>query len=162
MYDPARALLNLSPSGRIMARLGLVLGLAFVLVTISGCPSNPVTTAVTGKVTLEGKPVAGTITFLGPENKSAMGPIMDGKYTVSNPPVGKCKVTITGTGLPPPTGAVGVGKEIKDTDPSAKMKDKMPPTGGGEAPPAKYTSPDNGLTYEVVAGKNEKDFALTK
>jgi len=140
--------------------LFLLLQLA-ALLALAGCgPSGP-STLVSGSVTYKDKPVTGEITFIGPDGKDAKAPILDGKYSVANPPVGLNKIKITGMGgdLAP---AGGGGKPPIPKDVGGK--DAVAPTtstvGAGVAPPAKYASPDNGLKYEVKAGTQTKDFPL--
>jgi len=130
--------------------LGLFLAL---LVGVSGCGSGPKEAAnsVSGKVTLNGSAVSGTVSFVGPDNKESMpAPIKpDGTYTVADPPQGKCKILVKGMGGT----ATGVG--------SAPVKDSPAMTGQSVAPPAKYASiTTTDLTFDVQSGKQKYDIEL--
>jgi len=105
---------------------------------------------VSGKVTVSGKPpVSGTtIEFASAAgSETASAPVdTDGSYTVTNAPLGECKVIVRG-GSPPAVTAPMAGPG-------------MPSAGGGAAVPAKYGQPGQ-LTFNVQKGKNTKDFDLT-
>jgi len=110
---------------------------------------------VSGKVNVSGKPpVSGTtIEFTSAAgSETASAPVdADGSYTVTNVPLGECKVIVRG-GTPTGPGAVAIGKD-------ASMPG-MPQPGAGAAVPAKYAQPGQ-LTFNVQKGKNTKDFDLT-
>jgi len=122
------------------------------LVSATGCPGGKKKNEVTGKVTLDGKPVAGNVIFVGSDNKEIATLIKsDGTYVITDPPTGQVKVKVTG-----PLGVAA---------PPPLTKDKTPETvggmGGGNPPPAKYASVDNGLTFNVTGGKQVYDITLT-
>ncbi len=146
-----------------LARFSLAVFLMVILAAIPGCPGAPqVTNLVTGKVTLGGKRVEGIVSFIGADNKSVDAPIgPDGVYNIANPPMGKVKITVkpapglaAGVGGAVPQGAAPVGGELKGKG----GKEYVP----GVPPPAKYATPDNGLTYEVKGGKEEKNLQLSE
>ncbi len=150
-----------SSSGRTISRVALQrLPLVLVLLSlafINGCPgAGAVNDIVSGKVTLNDKPVSGEVIFTGPNNVSASGPALEGSYSVFNPPKGKCVITIKSMGMAGAPATLPSGKDIP------VVKD-MPKPGlgtGGVPPPAKYERPDNGLTFEVKGGKQEFDIKL--
>lgn len=110
---------------------------------------------VSGKVTLNSKPVSGLVVFVGSDGKEVTAPIApDGQYTVLEPPHGEVKVLVRGLGGPSP----GAGKAVKG-------KEEVP--GGpsleaGVPPPAKYSQPNNGLQLIVTGGAQTYDIDLTK
>lgn len=127
--------------------------LAFTAWLISaGCSSNASSDSVRGKVTLNDKPVSGMVVFTATDGKTASSPIgPDGSYTVTSPPRGTVKVSVTGMGP-----AAGRGPA------PAKMKDDSLPElpAEGVPPPAKYAKPDNGLTFDVTGGPQSFDISL--
>ncbi|MCS7046459.1 MAG: hypothetical protein NZO58_08905 [Gemmataceae bacterium] len=137
-------------------RINLVLGAAALAVMIVGCSGNEPAVQVSGKVTFEGSPVDGEIIFYGPGDKEARGPILDGKYHVANPAVGMNTIVIT----------KGLGGEFKPVgDPKIGGGGALLQGGGGKGvhPPAKYGAKETSdLKFEVKAGKQEKNFELTK
>jgi len=135
---------------RAARSLGLVLALAS-LVWAAGCGGSKGKNEVTGKVTLDGQPVVGNVVFVGSDGKEVMALIRpDGTYTIPEPPMGEVKIKVIGlVGLAPP----GQGSAA------------APAAGAGAsgvAPPEKYASADNGLTFNVTGGKQTKDLPLTK
>jgi len=67
----------------------------------TGCPGGDgAKNSVSGKVTLNGKPVAGTVVFIGADNSevgtSPIGP--EGNYTIVNPTPGPVKILVKGKG----------------------------------------------------------------
>jgi len=141
----------------VVARLVLLIA----LVPMLGCPSgDPAATLVSGKVTMDGQPVAGTVTFFGADNKTEVGasPIgPSGEYSIPNPTPGPVKIVVKSM-----AGAAGGGPLI----PAPKGTTEMPKTAGGNqgvAPPVKYGSPTTTpLSYEVKKGKQTYDIQLTK
>ena len=75
--------------------------LLVVLFSAVGCGSDPKNN-VSGKVTFEDVPVAGTIAFIGADNQETSGFINpNGTYLVKDLPLGEFKVTIKGfPGMP--------------------------------------------------------------
>jgi hypothetical protein len=106
-----------------------------------GCNTEAPSSAVTGSVNFDGKPLSsGAVTFWGPDGKANYaGQVKEGKYKVDKAPLGKCKVTVT---YVPPAGDAG--------DPTKKNTDnKIIPI------PEKYKAQGTtDLTYEVKTGPN--------
>jgi len=128
-----------------------------VLVLSAGCGGGKgdAKDSVTGKVTLNSSPVAGTVTFVYEDNKEVAGPINpDGTYLVSNPPPGKVKVVVKGH---PGTGALvptpkGAGPEMPSMAGSGSQ---------AVPPPRKYGSAaTTDISYEVKPGKHTFDLPL--
>lgn len=133
---------------RTCCRLSLFL-LLTAMVCGLGCSSNKDKDSVSGKVTLNGKPVTGIVAFIYPDNKEVTGPIQaEGKYTISNPPAGEVKVVVKG-------GIIG-GKVVAPTGATGAPSGPVV-----ESPPAKYASPNNGLTFTVKGGHQTYDIPLT-
>ena len=102
---------------------------------------------VTGKVTFQGKPVDGSIVFVGRHKdraSSALGP--DGVYKIEDAPLGEVQVLVLG--LPSPTNR-----------PPPELA-KLAKSNGGVAPPKKYETP-NELNCTVTEGDQTKNFELT-
>lgn len=154
--------LNRSPSFYPLVRYAsLALSLS-VLVWSAGCSKGGPKDVVTGKVTLNGAKVVGTVTFIGPDKKPVKTPINpDGSYTLPNPAKGENIILVTGLGI-------GAGTAPKDsfapTDKdSAVMKDKTSTNSDmGKPPPDKYGSEaTSDLKFTVTGGKQTKDLELT-
>ena len=132
--------------------------LAFLLVPMLfcsvGCGKSGSKNSVTGKVTLNQKPVSGSIAFVGKDGKEVLGPINpDGSYVVNDLALGDYKIVIKGIpGMANGNVPAGMG---------GAMKDASAPPAMGAAPPFKYASPNNGLTFNVAGGAQTKDFELT-
>jgi hypothetical protein len=156
------------------ARLLPALLAALPLVCAAGC--SPKTATVSGKVTVNNKPVtAGVITFY-PDEESGAKPASanikaDGTYEVGNAPVGKVKVAVGPPPGPPPGGGAppipnrggrfgpppGAGGPPADA--TEKMRDKPPsdetPAQAPKGPPipVKYGDPEKSeLTYDIPKG----------
>src|SRR5271170_475352 len=73
----------------LLVLMGMVLG--------CGGPAGPKNT-VSGKVTLEGQPVAGIVVFLSGDGKEVSGPInyLDGTYQIPDPPSGQVSIVVKG------------------------------------------------------------------
>ena len=131
-----------------------VVGLALIAFSSLGCDkkSGDAANAVSGKVTFEGKAVAGSVVFIGSDNKEIEGLLdMDGKYSVPDLPQGDYKVAVKsmlGAAAPPPKGIAVPKSDAGST--------------GGAAPPAKYAAAaTSGLTFKRTSGKQEHNIALT-
>ena len=137
-------------------RLAAALLLAAALACLAGCGENVPKNLVTGKVTLEGKPVSGQVVFLAADGKEYTALITGaGGYSIANAPAGEARVMVRAVGGAAPQAA----------PPRDGGDVKMPPTttpGGeqGAAPPAKYASPDTGLKVNVTGGKQTFDITL--
>ena len=138
-----------------MFRTPFVSSLALLLVVVLGAGCAPggkaPDGAVSGKVTLGGRPVAGQVVFVGGDHKEIAAPITpEGGYQINNPPKGEYQVFVKG--LPaqgPPPGA-------------AKAPGDAPPLRAptGAAPPAKYAQAGNGLKFTVTGGEQKYDIEL--
>jgi hypothetical protein len=142
---------------RSLGGVSLVL-FAALLVGVSGCKPKGPTNFVTGKVTLNGEPVSGLISFIDASNKETLGvPInaADGTYTIENPPLGQVKIVVKA--MPGASNA----PMVKPKD--APMPEMGAPTAmKGVSPPAKYgTATTTPLSYEVKPGKQTYDIPLT-
>jgi hypothetical protein len=129
-------------------------GLVAAALLASGCG---VRSTVSGKVTLGGQAVAGTVTFIGAEGKEFTAPINpDGTYTLTDTPAGAAQVVVK---CFPGTAA-----------PLAKRNPKLPqlpgtftaPPAPGVLPPARYAAPNNGLTLVVTGGRQTFDIELVR
>ena len=127
------------------------LGLFGMLFMGMGCGGES-TTALHGKVTFDGEPVAlGNISFFPStsDGKKAAAAIEQGQYSIP-----------AEEGLAPGTYRVEVswrkptGRKIPSADPGMTIDETQ------EAIPAKYNSAST-LTAEITAGQVEQDFALT-
>lgn len=133
---------------RKLQTIGLVLVVGLTSITGCGSAGAPPTAQVKGKVTLNGEPVAvGSIYFVAPDKGFSTDAALSatGEYTItSNLPPATYKVFIT------------------------RPRITKPPMPGEAAPPPvdfkvpdKYqTETTSGLTADIVAGENTKDFAL--
>lgn len=92
------------------------------------------------------------MTYHGANNQKASGTILpNGNYTVSDPPVGLCQITLEGV----PGNRIG-------SQPGDGHSAPVP--GAGPRPsgiPKKYARPGNGLSHEVVAGTQTRDLELS-
>ena len=139
------------------------LALLGFLATLSagGCSSSSGSgsgNAISGKVTLNGQAVAGTLAFTGPDNKEVSAPInADGTYQVTLP--GKGDYTILVKPL-----AAGMNKGGAPVPPpkDAPAPKDMPDIKGspGVPPPARYAQPNNGLKLTVTGGPQTHDIEL--
>jgi len=122
----------------------------------TGCAGK--TASVSGSVKFKGELLpSGTITFLGQagEKKVVAADIKDGKYSIPNLTPGPYIVTFFTT-APSKGGSPPGGKAIVDPNAAAN------PTGKYVPIPARYATPDkSGVTYDVQAGAQTKDFDLT-
>jgi hypothetical protein len=124
-----------------------------LLAGLSGCDkkADEAANSVSGKVTLNGEPVAGNVAFVGADNKeSPPSPIKpDGTYTIPNPPTGQVKILVKGMGGTAPV-----------TTPPKEAGGNMPKI-GGVAPPTKYGAvATTDLKFEVTSGKQKHDIEL--
>ena len=127
----------------------------------AGCGPPP-TGTVSGTVKVNGQPVAnGLITFESEVGKRDVfsAAVLDGKYTTGEIPVGPTKVTVVNRQPNPAAPPPKEGKLM-----AGQGGDLSPPPRAAAAPagvPTKYnSSATSGLTYEVTAGPNAKDFDL--
>jgi len=129
-----------------------------VLAGVSGCKGGPKgpTDSVSGKVTLNGQVVAGTVVFVGADKQESTTPIgMDGTYKILSLTSGQYKILVKGSGLAPG----GLKAPPKGTGPEMPS---MPGSSSGVAPPAKYGSvATTPFSIDVTGGNQTKDLELT-
>ncbi|OWK46386.1 hypothetical protein FRUB_00085 [Fimbriiglobus ruber] len=94
---------------------------------------------LSGKVTVNGQPakdvtVVALVSGGGHEASGLTG--ADGTYRIVNPPKGAMKFRLSTLAPPPPPGITA-----------------PPPPPGATAIPPKYTTPENGLSFEYSGGK---------
>jgi len=147
------------PSGRhAIGRPLLVLAVVAALAA-SGCGRG--TGSVTGTVKYKGDllPI-GDIAFLSQDGDQQVrhADIIEGKYTIPAIPAGVCKVVVT-TWQPTPKGG---HRKFGPGGPGTKPADPAPPPAvQAILIPKDYGDPDkSGLTYDVKAGSQTKDFDL--
>jgi hypothetical protein len=137
----------------------VVLGLTALLAALAsatGCHRAGPANTVSGRVTLDGRAVAGQVTFVGSDGKSVASPIKaDGSYTVLDPPRGENTVlvkslTAAGASPAPPKGKAAMS-------PLAEVSGAPP---RGVTPPARYAQPNNGLRFAVTGGRQSFDIEL--
>jgi hypothetical protein len=122
-------------------------GIAVLL--LAGCSAAPAARDnLTGRVLLDGVAVAdGIVTLHGPDGQDATSSILtDGTYSVDDPPLGTCQIT-----LRDPPGAAG---------PAAHGD--SPGENGPSRIPDKYARPGNGLQVEVKPGQTVFTIILSK
>jgi hypothetical protein len=145
----------LIPSIRSRCSLAVLFVSTFALFGCSGGGGGP-KDVVKGKVTLNGQPVSGQVVFIGPDKKEITALItLSGEYSIPSPPKGEYVILVKGMGVTPPTGSKG-GDKMKN-DPT---KDVSSPA-GGQAPPEKYSQPNNGLKFTVTGGEQTNNIELT-
>lgn len=128
----------------------------------AGCGPPP-TGTVSGVVKVGGQPVAsGLITFESEVGKRDVfsAAVIDGKYATDPIPVGPTKVSVvTRQGNPAAAPAPKEGKLMAGQSGDLTAPPRAAAAGGV---PTKYnSSATSGLTYDVTAGENKKDFDLT-
>jgi hypothetical protein len=133
-----------------------------VLVWSAGC-SKGAKDSVTGKVTLNGQKVTGTLTFTGPDKKSVTAPINpDGTYLIENPSKGDNTITVQGLGTGPGAAPANTFAPVTPDKGADLMKDKsIKGDTMGSPPPTKYATEAGGLKYTVKGGKETHNIELT-
>ncbi len=126
---------------------------AVLLLAASGCEPTEETATLTGKVTLDGKPLTqGSVLFApsgGEKRNAAAGDIKsDGSYTVQ---IGQTEKLIVGEYV----------VEVVSREPSSPHPDGGPPIPGAFITPLKYGKAEtSGLRYNVRRGENIIDIVL--
>jgi len=136
--------------------LCLLLG-AVVLVT--GCSKKGGdTNSVSGKVTLAGQAVSGTVIFVYADNKEIGTPIgAEGAYSMPNPSTGQVKVLVKGM-AGPAAAPTTKGAPLPGVGELPKIPGQLD---AGVQPPAKYASAaTSDLSYEVKPGKQTYNIEL--
>jgi len=132
-----------------------LVALAALLAAV-GCTGTGTGNTLTGKVTLKGKAVAGSLTFIDPDGKE-LPPVPinpDGTYTAKNLPAGALTVLVK----PLP----GVAT-MRVTPPKNVVLPGNLPTGPavlGVAPPMRYATPAGRLQVQVTGGSQTHDLPL--
>jgi len=153
-------LMALSFSSASRLRLARALcGVSLALfVGVSGCnKSSGPQNSVSGKVTLNGEPVSGLVSFIGAgKTETAPSNPADGAYLIPNPPTGQVKITVKPMPGEEPGKKLVAPKDLSGADVSGSSAKK------GVPPPAKYGSPaTSGLATEIKPGKQTYDIPLT-
>ncbi len=123
--------------------------LAFLV--LSGCGESGTSPgdSVSGKVTLGGQPVAGTVVFVWPDRKEMSAPLtVEGKYQILNPAKGEVQILVKA----PATMVVPKGAK------ALEMPGAVPTV--GTLPPEKYAKPKNGLAFNITGGQQTYDIVL--
>jgi len=126
-----------------------VLGLGTLFSTGCDKKGDGSSAAVTGKVTLDGKAVAGSVIFIGADAKEFNSLLLpDGTYSITDLPAGDYKVAVKSTGGAAPS-SKGTGIDMAGGT-------------GAVPPPAKYGNvATSGLTFKRATGKQEHNIPLT-
>ncbi len=153
---------------RVPYRL-LAIALAFAAIVASGCGGKGPKNSVTGKVTLNGRPVKGRLIFIGSDGKERDAGIgAGGEYFLPDPPIGEVTILVKG-----PEVASGGSAEkppsIPMPTPKEKTKGEMPTSSGTSQddavnPPAKYGKKDTSPLKKTIKGgtKEQLDLPLEK
>ena len=137
---------------------GAIGGLLLTSVALmTGCSGGPAEAknSVSGKVLLDGQPVAGEVIFFHQEKKDQKNTPINpkGEYTINDPEPGKVKIVVKG---------MLSGQKVVAPPPDGPKIEGAPALASGAAPPAKYGSEaTTPLEYEVKAGKQKYDINLT-
>lgn len=116
-----------------------------VLLVLAGCAAPPAErNNLSGKLTLDGRPLTdGIVTLVGANGQDATSSILaDGTYSVDDPPLGTCEVTVRDA---PRGGPMAHGESA---DRPARI-------------PSKYQKPGNGLKVDVRPGRAVYDIHLS-
>ena len=136
---------------RIARRPANIIALGFCLAAIVGCGRSDNRAAVEGTVTLDGRPIDGTISFVPTDGASvsgAWGQIKAGCYSLSaaqGPIVGTYRVELR---------SMHKAATTPDNPPDAMRPEKWE-----DAIPARYNS-QSGLKADIHLGENQLDFNL--
>jgi len=143
-------------SKRLAGRLLSLLVLSAAIVFAAGCGKAGPKNTVSGKVTLNGSPVMGDVVFVG-GGKEAKGPILNGEYTINDPPIGEVDVLVKGL-----EGAAGAPAGGLKPPPGSKGDGLLDGAGAGSAvpAPAKYSQPGSLPKFTVKGGKQTHDIDL--
>lgn len=113
--------------------------------------------SITGKVTLEDKPVSGTVYFVYADNKEVSSPIKaDGSYQIDKAAPGKVKIVVKSM-----LGSAGTGLVAPPKITDQPEMPKLDGGGQGVPPPPKYNAANTSdIEYEVQPGKHTFDIQL--
>jgi hypothetical protein len=129
----------------MLARRGVIAAGLLSFLALTGCERGR--GDVSGTVTLDGKPLpGGMVTFVADNGQAEAARIgEDGKYTVTNIPVGLARVTVV---TQPPVRMYENGKAFE-------------PLGKYVPIPERYRDPEtSGLTFDVKRGPQDFDLPL--
>jgi hypothetical protein len=123
------------------------------IVVLVGC-SKPSSGTLTGKVTLNGEPVAlGTIAFFSDDGGVVSSSIHDGRYRVEKAPLGHARITVQAHAASQMIVPIGHVQSSSSSQP--KTPAKFAPI------PARYADGEaSGLSHEVIAGPQVRDIVL--
>ncbi len=153
-----------------MSRPGFRILFLFPLLA-AGCSSEG---TITGKVTYQGRPLAGgTVLFTSPEGSTSTQIAEDGTYTITRMKTGLARIAVETKSAQgpmtsgPKTGASkkssppGMGKELPPEAAKSSYAQGVPRTIKVEKIPEGYADPDKSeLTYTVVSGPQEFNIEL--
>ncbi len=121
---------------------------SLTLFVLLGCGAPP-RHNLGGKVILGDTAVAeGVVTLHGPDGQTAASSIRpDGAYSIDDPPLGMCQITVQGA-----PGIVSSGGEVHGENPEIRVRPSRIPK--------KYERLDNGLQVQVRGGRQTHDIVL--
>jgi hypothetical protein len=136
----------------------------FLLLAAAGCsgPTAPETAELTGKVTLNGKPlVSGTVSVVCDDGRVDSCSISEGYYRLLRAPVGQVSLAITGCTYEPPPNLDWKNKAIQRAhEAKGNEQEEVQPEDPAKVP-SKYINPQtSGLTFEVTPGHPVRDIEL--
>ncbi|WP_020473805.1 carboxypeptidase-like regulatory domain-containing protein [Zavarzinella formosa] len=114
------------------------LGLFLAIIGLAGCGDSAKKTTLKGKVTYNGQPLANALIVVNGADNVSIGGSSDGQgnYEVVNPPLGAVKIQVT-------------------EPPERMMKGPLKPG------LAKIGKPGTGIPYDMKAGDQKFDLAIT-
>lgn len=120
--------------------------------SVTGCKSEPSPRDNVNGTVMFGTQIIerGIVTLHGPDGNQASAAILPGgRYSIDDPPIGLCQITIT------PTPGFAVASSSQVNDPHA------PPVEVVSSLPKKYAKPGNGLSIEVKPGITNYNIVMT-
>lgn len=139
---------------------------AVVLVGLSGCGGDAPRGKLHGKITVQGKGVAGlAVVFVASDNRThPVSTKADGTYEVAGVALGTVKVSVQAPversavkgEFDPPRVPTSSAKGVKDEKAGKSLAETAPKAAPGPAVAPKYTNPDrSGLTFELTGPDQE-------